>query len=167
VSAAYDRKRVALHEAGHVAALALLGHLPRAVTADWPAEGILGFMEHAWGEDDELSPDGVADLVLSIHAGPLAERRSDWPPKWPPRMAEPGDEGQLAACVNYLGWGRPEWEAAFVKAEHLTRSRDFRQVVGLLARALEVHDVLDTDDVCHLIGDERLARFGIDTRTKD
>jgi hypothetical protein len=41
-----DRQRVAVHEAAHTAGLVVACRwLPRRVTADWPAERVLGEVE--------------------------------------------------------------------------------------------------------------------------
>jgi hypothetical protein len=58
-----DRRRVARHEAGHVAALIIGGRLPKRVTADWPHPDRFGQMEVDWGE--AITREGAADLAIS------------------------------------------------------------------------------------------------------
>lgn len=161
----YDRRKVAQHEAGHCAALLMLGHVPARVTADRPSTQLFGLMEHPWQNADELKPEWVRDLGIAILAGPLAEGKRDWPPRWPLEIGSPGDAGQLAACAKYLRWGRAEYDAACVKAEHLVNTRDFGRLVDVITAALVAMDELTADDLRRIVGPERLRRFGIPTPT--
>jgi len=158
----FDRKQTARHEAGHAAAMILRGRLPRSVSASHAEAGVYGRMDVAWDEEGELDPEAVADLVISIHAGPIHAGDPGWPPRWPPSIGAPGDAGQIAACAKYLNMDRSDWDAAYVEAAALTGNPEFTRIAGLIARALELSDEIDSDGLRRLIGEDRLELFGID-----
>ncbi len=160
MTAPFHRKNTAAHEGGHAALLVMCGRLPTRVEANHAELGIWGRVEIAW-HGEELDRDAVADLILAIHAGPLYAGATGWPPKWPPDLGADGDEGQLAACVNYLGYDRSDADTAFVRAAALTATKEFNQLAALIARALELAGELDADELRELIGERRLERYGI------
>ena len=49
------------------------------MTADRPAERILGEMELDWAAEG-LNPKLARGLMIAILLGPIAEGREDWPP---------------------------------------------------------------------------------------
>ena len=158
----FDRKQTARHEAGHAAAMILRGRLPRSVSASHAEAGVYGRMDVAWDSDGELDPEAVADLVISIHAGPIHAGEKGWPPKWPPSLGAAGDAGQIAACAKYLNMDRSDWDAAYVEAAALTGTPEFGRIAALIARALELSDEIDAAGLRRLIGEDRLELFGID-----
>lgn len=163
----YERERVAVHEAGHAASLILQGRLPWSVTADRPTEQLWGSLEIAWDEEGELTEESVERTAIVVHCGPIHAEDKDWPPKYPPPLGEPGDAGQLSACMRYLGWGRAEYEAAYIEAVVLTNTDDFKRLARRIARALVLKDTLDRDDLRKLIGAEALERHGIPDAVPD
>lgn len=157
----FNRKQTARHEAGHAAAMILRGRLPRSLSASHAEAGVYGRMDVAWDSEGELDPEAVFDLVVAIHAGPIHAGNSDWPPRWPPSIGAPGDEGQLAACARFLNMDRSDWDAAYVEAAALVGNPEFTRIAGLIARALELSDEIDADGLRRLIGTDRLELFGI------
>lgn len=158
----YDRESVAAHEAGHAAALVILGRLPWRVTADaHPSDRVWGQLEQCWDEEGELTRESVERTAKVIHCGPINQGKSEWPPKYPPPLGEPGDPGQLSACMRFLGWDRLEYDMAYIEAVALTNTEEFKNLARRIARALVLKDSLDRDDLRKLIGVEALERYGI------
>jgi len=67
-----DRKHVAYHEAGHVAADMVLGHVSLGATIA-PKGAMLGSAGQLYGDD--LTPEGMRDLIIALYAGAEAEKR--------------------------------------------------------------------------------------------
>lgn len=158
---AYDRESVADHEAGHAAALVILGRLPWRLTADRPTDRVWGELEQAPYE--EITPESVERMVTMLHCGPINQGKKDWPPKYPGDIGGEGDAGQLAACIRYLGWGRAEYDAAYVEAVAMTNTEEFKALARRIARGLVLKDTLFRDDLRKLLGPEILERYGIDS----
>ena len=74
MSVTMDRRRIALHEAGHTAAWLMSGRVPASVTIDWPEPTIFGQMVRD-PTVDGVNPDSAPDFALCILLGPLAEAK--------------------------------------------------------------------------------------------
>jgi hypothetical protein len=144
----------------------MLGRLPVSVSADWPEANSAGVMEIAWGEEG-ITPESARDVALSILMGPFVEGKTDWPPRWPPDMSAPGDEGQLAACVRYLGMDEGGWDVLMTQAQLLATSPEFLRLVELIARALELKDEMTADDLRWLLGEQILREHGLATKPEE
>jgi hypothetical protein len=166
VTVSHDRATTAKHEAAHCAALVMLGRLPVSVSADWPEAGSAGVMEIAWGEEG-ISRESARDVAISILMGPLIEGKADWPPRRPPDMSASGDEGQLGALARYLKLDERGWDALITQADTLAQSPEFLRLVELIARALELKDELNTDDLRWLLGERTLRQHGLATQTEE
>ena len=127
--------------------------------------GVAGEMRVDWG--DGVTPRAAADVAISILMGPIAEGAESWPPAWPLDPDVDGDEGQLATLLAYLKFdGESEYRALVREARVLARTAEFRRVVWLTSRALELKDELDADDLRRLLGEKTLTNYGIPTRDR-
>jgi hypothetical protein len=140
------RSSTAKHEAGHVASVIMLrGRLPELVTADWPKHDTAGLTRLDFSNDglDERP----LDFVVLTLAGPLAESAPI--PDWPPNAGAENtrDEHALATLVDFLGLDEDDWLNAVERTLHLVRDADFQRLVQLIARALELADELNADDL--------------------
>ena len=122
-------------------------------------------------EGDEDDPEGARIMALSILLGPLAAADSPvaWPPEWPPGEAGPRapDERRLAKCVAHLEMDEDGYLALIREAHAMARSPEFTELVGLVARALELKDELDAADLRWLLGKNRLQKYGIPTTEEE
>jgi hypothetical protein len=157
-----DRARLARHEAGHTAGLILTGRVPAWVSADWPFEGIQGVTTLDFSNGG-VNPDTAPDFALMILLGPLAEERAGWPLEWPldPDAASK-DAQQLAFLVGYMGIGPAGWRELVRRAEEVAASAPFKQLVNLIASALEELEELDSEQVRFLIGPEVCRTYDIE-----
>jgi hypothetical protein len=163
VTVTVDRRSVARHESGHVAGLIIACRwLPRRVTADRPAERILGQMELDWATEG-LNPKLARGLAIAIVLGPISEGREDWPPAWPldPDDGD-NDARQLGVLADYLKLEEADWGLIVAEARVIATTPTFHRLVGLIGRALELADQLTADDIRHLIGARTCAAYGID-----
>lgn len=64
-------KHIAYHEAGHAVAQYVLGHYPTKVIII-KNKDVLGSASHLDGDD--LSVEGITDLVINLYAGAEAEK---------------------------------------------------------------------------------------------
>jgi hypothetical protein len=159
---ACDRALLTRHEAGHVAGLVLSGRVPARVGADWPFEAVQGVTTLDFS-DDGINPDSARDFMLMILLGPLAEERPGWPPEWPlDRNSESRDAQQLAVLADYLGLDEEGWVSLVRQAEETAAGAGFKQMVNLIASALEKLDELDSEQVRFLIGPEVCRRYDIE-----
>lgn len=163
----FDRRRTCRHEAGHAAALIFFGHLPPLIDADWPSAGTFGVTHHGF-TGERLTREQVLHLAIAIVCGPLVVDEGGWPPAFGEldRTAA-GDLGQLAAAVSFLDLDEEAWDRLTSVAADLAAERAFGQLVDLIARALELAEVLTADDLRHLLGPRRLEAFGIDRARPD
>ena len=132
------------------------------MTADRPAERILGEMELDW-EAEGLDPKSARRLMIAIFLGPIAEGREDWPPSSPLDPDGDNDSRQLALLADYLKLQEADWRHLVAEAEVISTTPTFQRLVGLLSRALELADELDAAEIRALIGDKTCAAFGIST----
>jgi hypothetical protein len=156
------RVRLARHEAGHVAGLILSGRVPAQVSADWPYEGVHAVTTLDFS-DDGVNPDTAPDFALMILLGPLAEEREGWPLTWPiDRNADSRDAQQLAVLADYMGIGAAGWRELVRQAEEVAAGAAFKQLVNVIASALEELEELDGEQVRYLVGDAVCRRYGIE-----
>jgi hypothetical protein len=165
VTVTVDRQRTSLHEAGHTAGLLIACRwLPKRVTADRPAERVLGRMELDW-ETKALEPKLARGLILAILLGPLAEECE--PPTWPLDVEVDGDERHLALLAAHLRLEETDWRMLVTEAELIATSPTFQRLVRLLSRALELVDELSADEIRDLIGPRTCATFGLSTHDEE
>jgi hypothetical protein len=160
VTVTHDRRRTARHEAGHAAAFVIGGWLPKQVTADRPEEGTEGWVSPDW-DGESISPQRAADVAIAVLMGPLAVGEPGWPPEWPIDPDVAGDQRQLAFCCRYLKLDEDGYFSLVKQAHELAGSREFIRLRDLIARALELKDELDADDLRWLVGSETLFKYGI------
>lgn len=162
----FQRRNTALHEAGHCAgAIITLRRIPKETRADWPEDIVHGSTDFAWPEDIYVQ-DLMPNYILAVLLGPLAASEPNWPPSWPPnRERQTGstssDERQLAAAVSLGNISEGQWNALSEGAKELALSPGFRTLVQLIARALELTDVLTDEAVAELVGPKRLASLNV------
>jgi hypothetical protein len=160
--AAYDRARLARHEAGHTVGLILSGRVPARVSADWPFEGVQGVTTLDFS-DDGITPDSAPDFALMILLGPLAEAKPGWPLEWPlDQNASSRDARQLAVLADYLDLDEEGWRSLVRQAEEIAAGAAFRHLVSVIAAALEKLDELDSEQVRFLVGPEVCRRYDIE-----
>jgi hypothetical protein len=147
----HRRHDTALHEGAHVAALVLVrGKLPLRVSADRPAVDLAGVTEINFADDglDETP----ADFLVVLLAPLLAE--SAPAPSWPIQVGNGhtrGDEHALAVLADHIGLTEADWLGIVERARRLITTHDFQRIARLVARALELKDELDADDLQQLI----------------
>jgi hypothetical protein len=160
VTVTVDRRRVAVHESGHTAGLVIACRwLPKRVTADWPADRVLGQLGVDWSTKG-LNPKLVRGLMLAILLGPIGEGCE--PPAWPPDPDVERDERQLALLADYLKLQETDWRLLVTEAQVISTTPTFRRLVALLSRALELADEVSADDIRDLVGARTCATYGLD-----
>jgi hypothetical protein len=154
VSVLPSARALAWHEAGHAAALCVVGWPPAWVRIDWPSDSLLGSVGPDWESRD---PDErtMRELLVSVLQGPISdgERRiSDWPilpEQW--KAGNRRDAEQAAFIAHYLGIDRAaDWGWFVFKAQRLGRTRRFRELVVAIASELERVEVLLRPELVHL-----------------
>jgi hypothetical protein len=129
------------HEAAHAAAAIWFGGRPvKCVRVDHDVYGELGRVttEH----ERDLGPE---DLIINL-VGWMAdgEHPGTWPPTWP--VDEDEDES-VGALVCYLELDEAGYRELVDQAERLLADPAFQRLQGLIARALHLAPVLDTESV--------------------
>jgi hypothetical protein len=157
------RDVTARHEAGHVAATVMLRRrLPHSVTADRPADHVAGQMLPDL-TDDGVNPSSAEDFMCMVLAGPLTESLDCPTPEWPLDRDDPvPDNRALAVLAAYAGLDEDGWMAVVERTRALTAEHDFKRLVRLIGRALELKDELDQGDLRRLIPARLAEKYGIE-----
>lgn len=154
-------RRTARHEAGHAVGMAITSRrLPELTRCDRPEETVLGSTTFPWPEGG-VTQDMIPGFIVAVLLGPMAVDEPAWPPAWPPDRDVPGDERQLAAGVSLAGYGEKEWDALVAEAKRVAAWPEFRRLVDVIGRALELNDTLDAAEIAGLFGPERLRKYGV------
>jgi HK97 family phage prohead protease len=148
----HQHRKLIDHECGHAAAALLLGIPVESITAPyWRLEDVAGGdPDDPAGKvvtpaiDAESDPDAARRYALTLLAGPLADDRADWPPRWPlSSVPTPGDETQLGRLVKALELDRAGYAQLVQDAFALTTLRDFERLHAGLSHLLEEHGQID------------------------
>jgi hypothetical protein len=130
------------HEAAHAAAAIWLGGRKiRSVRVDEPDVGVPGMVLVETKRD--LGPEDLAIALIGWMVDD--ERLVAWPPPW--RLAKRTKSDGVGALVNHLGLDEAEYDEVVGLVEKLLADPDFKRLMGLIARALQIAPVLDTESV--------------------
>jgi hypothetical protein len=158
----FDRPRIALHEAGHVAGLLMSGRVPARVSIDWPEAKSAGLTSNDF-EAYGVSRDSAPDFIVAILLGPLAEAQPSWPPEWPlDQDATDRDARQIAILAEYGRLDERGWYSLVRQAHEIASGAAFKHLVFVIASALEKLDELDSEQIRFLVGPETCRTYGIE-----
>ena len=163
VATSYDRQVTARHQAGHAAAAIMLRHrLPRSVTADRPEAGVFGRMV-ADLSDDGVSDQTAEDFLCMVLAGPSTEALDRPVPEWPlDSDSSDGDEHLVATLADFMQLDEAGYERVLERTRRLVSNPDFLRLTHLIARALELKDVLDREDLRWLVPARLAEKYDIE-----
>jgi len=141
-----DHENTILHEAGHCAA-ALAQDLAVGEVSVVDADGSAGRTLIERRGDSE----GLRKFAISVLAGPLEERRANWPPSWPlSRAPEDGDEGDLTEVVKALELDRAGYSQLVQDAFTLTTSSEYSRLHAGVSHLLERDGRADEPTLCRV-----------------
>jgi hypothetical protein len=156
-----ERELTCRHEAGHVAALVMVGRLPRQVRVDRPDVDLAGVVHLDLGDVDHQL---ALDMIVVILLGPMSEPRAGWPPEWPIDPDDPEEEiAKLSTLAAYLDLEEADWWSLVRQANHLLGSPAFLRIRGLIEAALSRIPALDAGQLRRLLGPDLLHTYGIAT----
>ena len=147
-------RKVAQHEARHVAAMWLAGMVPKQVRTDWPGADLAGLVTVDWGDGPDR--DKAKHVLVAIMLGAMTEGCEGWQ-EWPidPQRLPAGarrDAEQARHLAGYIGIAdRATWGFYVWQANQLARRPEFRRLAVAIADELERVEVLTAQDLEALI----------------